>query len=249
MGCCMKFELQSLGLNAYESAAYIALVREGISTALEISTKSAVPHGKIYAVLAVLEQKGFVKKFEGAPVRFLAVEPKIIIEKVLHRKEVEMSDLKQRSEKLIVALQALNVKKPTEPLEKIKVIEGYKNYLNLSVSLHEKAKREWCTISRIPIYKPHLDAYKKCVKKSVSVKVLTTITELNKNNLAEWKKTGAEIREIAQLPGRFSVMDDTNVIIRISGEGKYLALWVQSPSLAKSSRDYFNFLWEQAKPL
>ena len=87
------------------------------------------------------------------------------------------------------------------------------------------------------------------MKRGVTVKIITTITDLNKNNLAEWKKTGAEIREIAQLPGRFSVMDDTDVIIRISGEGKYLALWVQSPSLAKSSKKYFNFLWEQAKPL
>ena len=244
----MKLELQSLGLNSYESAAYVTLVREGISTALDISKKSSVPHGKIYPVLAVLEQKGFAKKFEGTPSRFMAVEPKIIIEDVFHRKELELKELKRRSEKLITELQALNVKKSAEPLEKIKVIEGYKNYLNLSVSLHEKAKREWCTISRIPIYKPHLDAYKKCVKRGVVVKVLTTITDANRNNLAEWKKTGAEIREISQLPGRFSVMDETDVIIRISGEGKYLALWVQSPSLAKSSKKYFDFLWEQAKP-
>jgi len=245
----MKLELQSLGLNTYESAAYTTLVEEGLSTAFDISKKSAVPHGKIYPVLAALEQKGFVKKFVGAPTRFIAIEPKIIIEKVLRRKEVELQELKQRSEKIISELSALPIKKPAEPLEKIKVIEGYKNYLNLSVSLHEKAKREWCTVSRIPIYKPHLDAYKKCVKRGVAVKVLTTITDANRNNLAEWKKTGAEIREITQLPGRFSVMDDTDVIIRISGEGKYLALWVQSPSLAKSSKNYFNFLWEQAKPL
>src|SRR3989344_3249681 len=245
----MKLELQSLGLNSYESAAYASLVEQGISTVFEISKKSAVPHGKIYPVLAALEQKGFVKKFVGAPTRFMAVEPKIIIEKVLDQKEREFKELKQRSEKVITELQALNVKKPAEPLEKIKVIEGYKNYLNLSVSLHEKAKHEWCTISRIPIYKPHLDAYKKCVKRGVAVKIITTITGLNKNNLAEWKKTGAEIREISQLPGRFSVMDDTDVIIRISGEGKYLALLVQSPSLARSSKNYFNFLWEQAKPL
>lgn len=245
----MKLELQSLGLNTYESAAYTTLVTEGLSTAFVISKKSAVPHGKIYPVLASLEEKGFVKKYSGAPTRFMAIEPKIIIEEVLHRKELELKELKQRSEKLISELSASNVKKPAEPLEKIKVIEGYKNYLNLSVTLHEKAKQEWCSISRIPIYKPHLDAYKKCVKRGVAVKVLTTITDLNKNNLAEWKKTGAEIREIHELPGRFSVMDDNNVVIRISGEGKYLALWIQSHSLAKSSKDYFNFLWKQAKSL
>jgi len=245
----MIIDLNKYGLTKYESAAYLTLVQEGISTAFEISKKSSVPHGKIYPTLADLEQKGFVKKFTGAPTKFMAIEPKIIIEEVLQRKELEIKELKQRSEKIITELQALNVKKLTEPLEKIKVIEGYKHYLNLSVSLHEKAKQEWFTISRLPIYKPHLDVYKKCVERGVAVKVLTTITETNKNNLAEWKKTGAEIREISQLPGRFSVMDDTNVVIRISGEGKYLALWIQSPSLAKSSKNYFNFLWKQAKPL
>ena len=103
----MKLELQSLGLNMYESAAYTSLVEEGISTAFEVSKKSTVPHGKIYPVLASLEQKGFVKKFEGTPVRFIAVEPKIIIEEVIHRKELEFKELRQRSEKIISELSAL----------------------------------------------------------------------------------------------------------------------------------------------
>src|SRR3989344_6388712 len=125
----MKSELQLLGLNTYESAAYTALVKEGLSTAFDISKESAVPHGKIYPVLAALERKGFVKKFTGTPARFIAVEPKIIIENVLHHKEMEFKELKQRSDKIISELSALNIKKSIEPLEKIKVIEGYKNYL------------------------------------------------------------------------------------------------------------------------
>src|SRR3989338_9124833 len=120
----MIIDLNKYGLTKYESAAYLTLVQEGISTAFEISKKSSVPHGKVYPVLATLEQKGFVKKFEGTPARFIAIEPKIAIEKTLHLREIELQKLKQNSEKLIRELQIMNLRKPSEPLEKIKVIEG-----------------------------------------------------------------------------------------------------------------------------
>ncbi len=50
-----ELNLRQYGLNNYESYAYTALVREGLSTAHELSKKSKVPHGKIYPILASLE--------------------------------------------------------------------------------------------------------------------------------------------------------------------------------------------------
>lgn len=242
-------DLTHLGLTAYESKAYLMLVREGVSSAHEIAQKSGVPYGKIYPTLASLEIKGFLRKYASSPQRFVAVEPKIVFEAVQNRKEQELKHWQQGAHRLLQSIGELAERKSQEPLERIRVIEGYKNYLNLSVTLHDKAKSEWRTISRIPLYQPHLDAYQRCVHRGVQVRVLTQITPENKKNVAAWKKTGVELRALEELPGRFSVMDNSNVVIRISGEGKYLALWIQSQSLAKSSQNYFDYLWKKAQPL
>ena len=240
-------DLSFLGLTKYEEAAYLTLVREGISTALHISRTSKVPHGKIYPTLFSLESKGIIKSFAGSPQRFMPLPPKIVIDNYMLQKELELKELKQKSERMITEIGSFASQKENEPLEHVKVVEGYRNYLNLSVSLHEKAKVSWYTISRLPLYQPHLEAYKLCVKKGVEVKILTAITPENKQNIPYWKKTGAQIRVLETLPARFSVIDDSEVMIRISGEGKYLVLWVKSHSLNKSSKAYFEFLWKQAK--
>lgn len=240
-------ELQVYGLNGYEAQAYLALVQSGVSTAHEASRHSSVPYGKIYPVLAALEQKGFVKSLGSVPKRFMAVEPKIAIEQVLQRREQEMKMLKQKATSLIHALGTFSVQKPKESLEQIRIIEGYRNYLNLSVALHEKARQEWLTISELSVYKPHIDAYRNCIRRGVKVKVLTSKEEVTPEKLSIWKRTGAEIRISELHQTKFSVIDNAEVTIRITGEERYLSLWIRNNSLANSMRNAFLVLWKKGK--
>ncbi len=240
-------DFSEYGLNKYEGKAYVALVREGNCTAPLLSKRSGVPHGKIYIVLDSLEEKGFVRVFDVFPKRFTAIEPKVVIEEALRRKEQGLKELKHKSKNLLKELGSLAGKKEQQPVEKIRSVEGYRNYLNLSVTLHDNTKHQWLTVSLLPVYQPLLDAYRRCVERGVKVKVLAHVTPSNKKNLPLWQATGAEIRTIDQLPARFCVKDDTEVTIRIVGEGKYLAMWIQSPTLAKSAEKFFGFLWAQGK--
>lgn len=240
-------DLSKYGLSTYESAAYTMLVRSGLSTAHEISGISGVPDGKIYPILRSLERKGFVKLYAGTPKRFVAIDPKIAIEESVRKKQEEMLRIKDHAQHIIKELGAMSAKKESEPLDSVHIIEGYKNYLNLSVELHKKAKKHWYSISRIPLYQPHLESYTSCVKRKVDVRILTALTPDNEKNLIHWKKTGARLRITGFLPTRFSVIDDTDVVIRISGEKRYLALWIQNPSLAASMKRYFEILWQEAK--
>jgi len=127
----MVVDLSEYGLNSYESATYTTLVRTGASTAHLISQESKVPYGKIYPVLASLQEKGFVEVFEGPPKKFTAVEPRIIFEKVVRRKEKEFERFKNSSQKAIEQLGAFAARKPKEPLESVRIIDGYNKYLDL----------------------------------------------------------------------------------------------------------------------
>ena len=218
-------DLKRYGLNMYEAEAYTSLLKHGILTAYEVSKNSNVPNGKIYPVLSSLEKKGFVKGYAGMPKKFVAIDPKITLVKAMQQKETELRNLKENFNKTEKALSALSNKTNESSLEKLSVIEGYKNYLSGSVNLHRDVKQEWLTISRLPVYKPHLDSYKDCVKRGVQVKILAC-QPLDKANLKIWKKTGAEIRSIDLQAARFSVIDGKEVVIRLSGED-YLALWIK----------------------
>jgi len=56
-----------MGLNAYETDAYIALLEGGQMTAMEISNEAKVPYSKTYEVLNSLKQKGWIKSTETRP--------------------------------------------------------------------------------------------------------------------------------------------------------------------------------------
>lgn len=242
----MNENLEEYGLNKYESEAYLTLVREGISTAHIASKQSGVPYGKIYPVLASLEQKGFVKTFEGTPKRFIAIEPKIIIEALAHKKKKELAKFEAKSQKLMQTLGALSARKPKETYETIRIIEGYNNYLNLSVELHNQAKQEWLSITRLEIHKKHYDATRECLKRGVKVKLLTFLDEQHKKNAELWKQIGCEVRYTEYTPTHFSIIDNREVTIRITGEERYLALWLSNKSLAQNMRIAFNELWEKS---
>ena len=241
-------QLREYGLDKYESMAYVTLLKIGLCTSSVISKKSEVPYGRIYPVLSSLESKGFIKIYQGAPKRFMAIEPRIILNKIADKKIDEINNLRNRNEKFMHELENLAKEEITKPLETINIIEGKKNYLNLSVKLHKKAKKEWRTIHRLPIYKPHLEAYREIVKRGIKVKLLTHVTEKNRANLKIWKRLGVEIRDLESIPSRFTVIDDSDVVLRLSDPklGGYVSLHIQNPALAKTLTAYFDELWDKA---
>src|SRR4030066_1916423 len=67
--------LREMGLNAYETDAYIALLEGGQMTAMEISREAQVPYSKIYEVLNSLKEKGWIKSSETRPLKYYPVPP------------------------------------------------------------------------------------------------------------------------------------------------------------------------------
>src|SRR3989338_5086003 len=70
------------GLNIYETKVWMALLSKGIASAGEIAEASGVPRSRTYDVLESLEKLGFAIMKLGKPVKYIAVKPNIIIEKL-----------------------------------------------------------------------------------------------------------------------------------------------------------------------
>src|SRR3989338_1344016 len=70
------------GLNLYEVRIWTALLSRGVSTAGELSDIGNVPRSRAYDVLESLEKKGFVVMKLGKPIKYIAVEPVEVVERV-----------------------------------------------------------------------------------------------------------------------------------------------------------------------
>ena len=92
-------KLRDFGLNTYESKLWTALLSRGSSTAGELSDIANVPRSRTYDVLESLERKGFIIRKLGKPIKYIAVPPEEVLERVKEKvhKESE-SQLKMINE-------------------------------------------------------------------------------------------------------------------------------------------------------
>ena len=69
-------------LNIYETKVWLALLGKGIASAGEVADISGVPRSRTYDVLESLEKRGFAMMKLGKPVKYIAIKPNVIIEKL-----------------------------------------------------------------------------------------------------------------------------------------------------------------------
>ena len=83
-------------LNIYETKVWLALLSKGVASAGEIAELSGVPRSRTYDVLEGLEKNGFAMQKIGKPVKYFAVKPVAVIEKL----KKNMADIAKMNAKL-----------------------------------------------------------------------------------------------------------------------------------------------------
>ena len=104
-------KLRDFGLNTYESKLWTALLSRGISTAGELSNIANVPRSRTCDVLESLEKKGFIMRNVGKPIKYLAVPPEEVVERVKQKvnEEAETRTLLLEELKGSTILEELNL--------------------------------------------------------------------------------------------------------------------------------------------
>src|SRR3990172_330734 len=87
-------------LNLYEVKVWTALLSRGVSTAGELSNISNVPRSRTYDILETLEKKGFIVMKLGKPIKFVALKPEEVIERVKKNLATTVVEKTKRLEKL-----------------------------------------------------------------------------------------------------------------------------------------------------
>ena len=79
-------------LNIYEVKIWTALLSRGIAAASELADISGVPRSRCYDVLESLEKKGFVVMKIGKPIKYIAVQPDAVVDRVKNRLQEESEE-------------------------------------------------------------------------------------------------------------------------------------------------------------
>jgi HTH-type transcriptional regulator, sugar sensing transcriptional regulator len=243
-------------LNIYETKVWIALLSKGISSAGEVAELSGVPRSRTYDVLESLEKRGFVIQKLGKPVKYIAVKPEIVIEKLKNNtlKNAEeridvLSKLKDTQE--YEELQELH-KTGIEPIKNHELSTSIKGRSNLYLQMRDVMENSTKTVyiassayelvSKIKMFK---DVFMKLKKRKVDTRVIISDGKDEANKLS--KKLGVEIKS-RELNSRFIIADRKELIFTIKPTNVHedfdYGVWINSPFFTNSLAYMFELAWK-----
>lgn len=249
-------------LNLYEVKVWTALLSRGTSTAGELSNISDVPRSRTYDILESLEKKGFIIMKLGKPIKFVALKPEEVVERV---KKNLVRDAKEKSNRLdklkgdevLEELSTLFTKgiKFVEPSDLSGSLRGRQNlynHLDMMVGSAEKSVVIVTTAEglnrKLEVLLPTLE---KCKKRGVSVKVAAPI---NKNNLSVAKdfKKVADIKNTDKIKARFVIVDSSQIMFMLLDDEKFhsnydTGVWINTEFFASALEQMFELAWKEMK--
>lgn len=243
-------------LNIYETKVWLALLSKGISSAGEVSELSSVPRSRTYDVLESLEKQGFVIQKLGKPIKYIAVKPEVVIEKLKNNTNKEAKE----KIKTLIALKDTAEYKELEELHRTGIepiknhelstsIKGRSNlYLQMRSIIESAESSVYLTSSAFELsqkLKMFKDVFAKLNKRKVDIKIIITDKQSEADKLA--KKLGVKIKS-KPINARFLMVDKTETIFTIKSTSVHEdfdhAVWVNSPFFTNSLAYMFDIAWQ-----
>jgi sugar-specific transcriptional regulator TrmB len=243
-------KLRDFGLNTYESKIWTALLSRGVSTAGELSDIADVPRSRSYDVLESLEKKGFILVKPGKPIKYIAVKPEEVIERVKNKvkeqteQQLELIE-KLKTEKVLDELNVLHTQglDLIEPTDLTGAIRGRKNIYHHLATMIKNAKKSITIVTSTDGAIRKRDALSKHLiaanQKGVSIRIASP----NNKELKELSKI-AEIKQ-TNLKSRFCIVDSKEILFMLMDDEKVhpsydIAIWANTEFFASVLDKSFN---------
>ena len=251
---------RAFGLNLYEVKLWTALLSRGVSTAGELSDIADVPRSRTYDVLESLERKGFVIVKPEKPIKYMAIPPSEVLERVQRRlaeiTEERTSRLTNLKDSEILKELGLLYKQGIEPMQPTDFSGALKGRHNLYDHLLMLCKAAEGSISisttedglvrKVRALRPVLE---KAKSRGVKVRVMAPINEKTKEAIDKLKDV-AEVKDSKDFNARFVIVDGKQLMFMLLDDKDVhptydLGLWVNTPYFASALQDLFDISWKK----
>ncbi len=251
-------------LNLYEVKVWTALLSRGTSTAGELSSISDVPRSRTYDILESLEKKGFIVMRLGKPIKFVALKPVEVVERVkknlvkytqertkrletLKGDEVfgELSDLFTKGIKFV---------EPSDLSGSLRGRQNLYNHLDMMIGDAEKTITIVTTAEGINRkFEALLPNLEKCKKRGVRIRIAAPIDKNNLKVAKDLKKVG-EVKNLQGMKARFVIIDSNQLMFMLLDDEKFhpnydIGVWINTEFFAGALEQMFELAWKNMKKI
>lgn len=252
-------------LNLYEVKVWVALLSRGVSTAGELSNIGDVPRSRTYDILESLEKKGFAIMKLGKPIKFIALKPEEVVERVKRNVMTHATEKNKRLDRLKgedvlkeISTLYTNGIKFIEPSELSGSLKGRTNlYNHLDMLIRGATKNVIIMTSedglgrKVEALKSSLEKLK---KKGVKIRIAAPISKKNLkiakdiNKIAEVRSTSGKIKS------RFVIADGKELLFMVLDDEEVhpsydIGVWINTPFFSNTLEQMFNLNWKEMTPL
>jgi sugar-specific transcriptional regulator TrmB len=252
-------KLKDFGINSYEAKLWTALLSRGVATAGELSDMANVPRSRSYDVLESLERKGFVIMKLGKPIKYIAVPPTEVIERVKKNMKSEADTKVKRLENLKktdvlselnnLHTQGIELIEPSDLSGSLKGRHNLYSHLETVIKGANKSVTMMTTpqglMRKVEGLKP---VFEKLKKKGVKIRIAAP---LSKDTKAAVKDLGniAEVRNATDITARFCIVDGKELVFMVLDDKEVhptydVGIWVNTPFFATALEGMFNNAWK-----
>ena len=252
-------KLKDFGLNSYESKLWTALLSRGISTAGELSDIANVPRSRSYDVLESLERKGFIITKLGKPIKYIAVPPSEVLERV----KKKIRDDASHKSSILDSLKGSDVldelselhKKGIDmvgPAELTGTIKSRGNLHHQLETMIRNASASVVLVTTEPGFIRKVESLQSVIEQAkgrgVDIKVVAPMGKGSKASLDALKGL-AEVRKSTNSIGRFCVVDGKECLFMlvddIETHPSYdIGVWATAPFFANTMQQLVDNIWD-----
>ena len=246
-----KKALEKIGLTSYEIKTIATLIKNGETTAAELSQVAGIPYSKVYEVLGTLEEKGWIGSDNSRPTKYFPKSPSTGIQTMKQRMEIEFV---QNQGIILNELVPLYEKSGTSEQPDIWVLTGVNNIVSKILEMVDMCRNE--VMIAVPelgegIVKLALPKLRTLHEKGVSITVLTS-DQMDEESIKSIKRV-ADVKIKRGLFGGGIIADKRYVVILLGPEmgspesAEIVAIWADHAGLADFARQYFEYLLKDSK--
>jgi HTH-type transcriptional regulator, sugar sensing transcriptional regulator len=249
-------------LNLYEVKVWTALLSRGTSTAGELSNISDVPRSRTYDILESLEKKGFIVMKLGKPIKFVALKPEEVVERVkknlmrdTHEKTKRLEKLK--GEEVLEELSSLFTQgvKFVEPTDMSGSMRGRQNIYNHIDMMVREAEKTITIVTTAEGLNRKMEALlpslEKCKRRGVKIRVAAPVDSNNIKIAKEFAKV-AEVKDLGKMRARFIIIDSNQLMFMLLNDEKFhpnydIGVWINTEFFASALEQMFELAWKGMK--
>ena len=253
-------------LNLYEVRVWTALLSRGVSTAGELSNISDVPRSRTYDILESLEKKGFIVMKIGKPIKFVALKPEEVVERVKKNLVMNANEKAKRLEQLkgddvldeLTGLFENGIKfvEPSDLSGSLRGRQNMNNHLDMMIRNAEKSVTILTTEEGLNRkFESLMPSLEKAKKRGIELRVAAPITQNNIKVARNLSKV-ADVRDTSakSMKGRFTIVDSKQLMLMLTDDATVhpnydVGVWISTDYFAKVMSEIFDSTWAELTPL